>query len=190
MKLRSGFTHFLSFMSGLGVGLLLVSFCTSYLLDVNGFNDLKLSNLMDLFTSVFVVTIVGYFLTIRLGKTERKAEFQFKLVDQLETRINDIHELALDYFDKPQKQKEKDLKRMLTGASKSLGKLLKVCEKEPILHADQSLKVAFFDYKAAITESPFGKSRPSFDSDRIDRYGRDHHVLFMKIVDCKTNLFF
>jgi hypothetical protein len=156
------------------------------------FYQFKLTEVLQILTTLIVGFFVTYFLSKRTSNEFRRREIYFQLLERIQKTIEDVYSVGAEYVDNPNSV----LERRVLGSLKSVGIVLSTlrsmraaCDFTDLQKSESVIVSRFIKMRAALTESPFGQVGTPYSQSRKNAFQQEYQLLLNEIYKCKIQIF-
>lgn len=150
------------------------------------FFEVKFIEILNLVVGVLVASVVTYFVTSQLNMNFGRREFLSQLGKSFQEELSEIHRLGDDLVTGRFPNRNAIMCKF-KSASISLG-FIEEGYKKSHFKFDESLKTAFWKYKATLTGNLDG--RPPFADGDLHAFSDDYSDLCKRLMDVRLQVFF
>lgn len=155
------------------------------------FFQIKITEIAQIFVTILIAIFITFLVNKKTSNEFQQKKILKEIVDKLTDEINVIYILGIDYIENKDKGKETKIKRSLKNASATLSILLElsdeVCNSKK--EFSYTIKNEFFQFKKALTDSPFGQSEKAYTSNVITLFESKSKELFSQLYKYKIILY-
>lgn len=156
------------------------------------FWDVKITEVVQIFVIIIAATIVTYFINSRLSFTLKKRELIQNIINRFQNKIIEIFIIGDDYMKNKDNSKERVIKTSFKHASITLSIIQEIKGKyklNELKEFNKSLKHNFFDFKASLTDTPFGNPNQNYSEADFIHFQELYQKLMNRLYRCKIELY-
>ncbi len=138
-------------------------------------------------STIIIAVFITYFISTKISYSVKKKEILYDLLTRFQSVLNEIIRNGYSYIDKPDDDKEREIKRLFKDASIKLSIMIEHTEKQ--CKVDDSFRAEYLEFKIALTDTPFGKKEAKYSEITIKQIEEKYGLLLNRIYQCKLQLF-
>jgi hypothetical protein len=169
--------YFLSFLIGLVIGVLFELgiqkhyICTS-------FYEIRLYEIINTITVIIIAVFVTYFVNRKTNYEIKKKEILVNLLNDIKGTVSEIQRLNSEYISAPNVKLYSGIMLRFKELAMKIGSMENVSIKGFVY---SNLVDAFFRYKKATTDTPFGQKKPRYSRVILTNVDVSFRALFLYI---------
>jgi hypothetical protein len=156
------------------------------------FFQFKLTDVLQIATTLIVGVFVSYFLSKRTSHEFRRREIYSQLLDRIQRAVESMYAAGGKYIDTP----DPTLQKKVVASLKSVGIVLTIlrsmrttCDFADLQKTESAIVSRFIKTKAALTDSPFGQAGASYTVSKRNAFHQEYQLLLNEIYKCKIQIF-
>lgn len=153
------------------------------------FFQVRLFELGQLLSTIAIALFITHFISTKINLNIKKRELLNILLLDYQNKITGVIQLQFDYVGQPTEEKEKKI----VAEFKTLGSLLSIImeSRSDLNGLDDKFQFAYFKFKKALTDTPFGQREPTptFDKERMLLIENSFNIILKMIYDIRIKLF-
>ncbi len=155
------------------------------------FLKIKLIEIIQLCVTILIAIFFTYIIHSLVSRNIRKSDMVFDLLNTFQTQISGLFVLGERYMRDPKQEEQSAILSSIKAASVSLGVINDLRNENvwrKILHYDSVMR-AFREFKAALTDSPFGEKDREYPLATIRRFESRYKTISAHVYQAKLRLF-
>ncbi len=156
------------------------------------FFQFKLTDVLQIGTTLIVGFFVSFFLSRRTSHEFRRREIYSQLLDRIQKAVESMYSAGGKYIDNPDQVHQQKVLASLKSVGivlNTLKTMKATCDFADLQKAESAIVTRFFKTKAALTDSPFGQAGVSYTVTRINAFHQEYQLLLNEIYKCKLQIF-
>jgi hypothetical protein len=156
------------------------------------FFQFKLTDILQIATTLTVGFFVSYFLSKRTSNEFRRRDIYFQLLERIQKATEHMYETGGEYVDNP----DPLLQKKVLASLKSVGIVLTTlrsiratCDFTDLQKSESVIVSRYLKTKAALTDSPFGQVGATYSQGRKNAFQQEYQLLLNEVYKCKIQIF-
>jgi hypothetical protein len=154
------------------------------------FFQVKLIEVIQLFVTILIAIIVGYFITGGIARGLKKRDVISDLISKIQNNLSVTLSLSYEYIKTPDSEKERRVLINFKNLSMLIGIATDVSKIDnALLDHHKALHNDFLRFKEAVTDTPFGQKEPNYSSKRTDSVQEGFNAISKRLYEYKISLY-
>ena len=157
----------------------------------DGFYEFKLIDIIRLLITLSIAWLIAFYIRNKVNLSLKKREMIVDVISNFQKIVDDIFDKGNEYIDNPDEKSQRLINICFNSASVSLDMVSDVVGLIPFLPKEKinNLQSGYFQFKASLTDSPFGQKTPIYTDDQIYHFVKSYQALTVDIQKTKLSIY-